>query len=117
MWKRPADCWASVIVSLCLWIVEEHPSWRDGGILIRFEGRSISMVSALLSTWYVLLVFHLELVFQGIALNLKPNKIGVGNNKLTGAIVDVPVGEDPLGHVVDALGKTIDGKGVSRQQR
>ena len=30
--------------------------------------------------------------------------------KRTGAIVDVPVGEQLLGRVVDALGQTIDGK-------
>ncbi|KAK4296678.1 hypothetical protein Pmani_030845 [Petrolisthes manimaculis] len=60
---------------------------------------------------------------KGMALNLEPDNIGVvvfGNDKLiregdivkrTGAIVDVPVGEDILGRVVDALGNTIDGKG------
>ena len=31
--------------------------------------------------------------------------------KRTGAIVDVPVGENILGRVVDALGNAIDGKG------
>lgn len=31
--------------------------------------------------------------------------------KRTGAIVDVPIGEDLLGRVVDALGNPIDGKG------
>jgi len=58
-----------------------------------------------------------------MALNLEPDNVGVvvfGNDKLikegdivkrTGAIVDVPVGEDLLGRVVDALGDTIDGKG------
>ncbi|KAL1449270.1 hypothetical protein WDU94_000480 [Cyamophila willieti] len=58
-----------------------------------------------------------------MALNLEPDNVGVvvfGNDRLikegdivkrTGAIVDVPVGEDLLGRVVDALGNTIDGKG------
>ena len=58
-----------------------------------------------------------------MALNLEPDNVGVvvfGNDKLikegdvvkrTGAIVDVPVGEDILGRVVDALGNPIDGKG------
>jgi len=58
-----------------------------------------------------------------MALNLEPNNIGVvvfGNDTLikegdvvkrTGTIVDVPVGDDLLGRVVDALGNTIDGKG------
>lgn len=57
-----------------------------------------------------------------MALNLEPDNVGVvvfGNDKLiregdivkrTGAIVDVPVGEELLGRVVDALGNAIDGK-------
>ncbi|KAL8591256.1 ATP synthase subunit alpha, mitochondrial [Nucella lapillus] len=60
---------------------------------------------------------------KGMALNLEPDNVGVvvfGNDKLikegdivkrTGAIVDVPVGKDLLGRVVDALGNPIDGKG------
>merc|ERR1711979_174339 len=59
---------------------------------------------------------------KGMALNLEPDNVGVvvfGNDKLikegdivkrTGAIVDVPVGEELLGRVVDALGNVIDGK-------
>jgi F-type H+-transporting ATPase subunit alpha len=54
---------------------------------------------------------------------LEPDNVGIvvfGNDKLikegdvvkrTGAIVDVPVGEELLGRVVDALGNPIDGKG------
>uniref|UniRef100_A0A6B2E879 ATP synthase subunit alpha n=1 Tax=Phlebotomus kandelakii TaxID=1109342 RepID=A0A6B2E879_9DIPT len=61
---------------------------------------------------------------KGMALNLEPDNVGVvvfGNDKLikegdivkrTGAIVDVPVGEELLGRVVDALGNPIDGKGA-----
>jgi len=60
---------------------------------------------------------------KGMALNLEPDNVGVvvfGNDKLikegdvvkrTGAIVDVPVGPELLGRVVDALGQPIDGKG------
>ncbi|XP_076465797.1 ATP synthase F(1) complex subunit alpha, mitochondrial-like [Babylonia areolata] len=60
---------------------------------------------------------------KGMALNLEPDNVGVvvfGNDKLikegdivkrTGAIVDVPVGSEMLGRVVDALGNPIDGKG------
>lgn len=60
---------------------------------------------------------------KGMALNLEPDNVGVvvfGNDrqikegdvvKRTGAIVDVPVGEELLGRVVDALGNPIDGKG------
>jgi len=60
---------------------------------------------------------------KGMALNLEPDNVGVvvfGNDKLikegdivkrTGAIVDVPIGDELLGRVVDALGNPIDGKG------
>ncbi|XP_031563772.1 ATP synthase subunit alpha, mitochondrial-like [Actinia tenebrosa] len=60
---------------------------------------------------------------KGMALNLEADNVGVvvfGNDKLikegdivkrTGAIVDVPVGEELLGRVVDALGNAIDGHG------
>ncbi|KRZ49111.1 ATP synthase subunit alpha, mitochondrial, partial [Trichinella nativa] len=60
---------------------------------------------------------------KGMALNLESDNVGVvvfGNDKLikegdlvkrTGAIVDVPVGEELLGRVVDALGNPIDGLG------
>merc|ERR1712150_311422 len=59
----------------------------------------------------------------GMALNLEPDNVGVvvfGNDKLikegdvvkrTGAIVDVPVGAELLGRVVDALGNPIEGAG------
>merc|ERR1711971_920261 len=60
---------------------------------------------------------------KGMALNLEPDNVGVVvfcNDELikegdvvkrTGAIVDVPVGMECLGRVVDALGNPIDGKG------
>jgi F-type H+-transporting ATPase subunit alpha len=65
---------------------------------------------------------------KGMALNLEPDNVGVvvfGNDKLikegdivkrTGAIVDVPVGDELLGRVVDALGNTIDGKGALKSK-
>jgi len=66
---------------------------------------------------------------KGMALNLEPDNVGVvvfGNDKLiregdivkrTGAIVDVPVGPQILGRVVDALGNPIDGKGSIEGKR
>jgi F-type H+-transporting ATPase subunit alpha len=60
---------------------------------------------------------------RGMALNLESDNVGVvifgadrgikeGDTvKRTGAIVDVPVGPELLGRVVDALGNPIDGKG------
>lgn len=67
---------------------------------------------------------------KGMALNLEPDNVGVvvfGNDKLikegdvvkrTGAIVDVPVGAELLGRVVDALGNPIDSAGpLGEKQR
>lgn len=66
----------------------------------------------------------------GMALNLETDNVGVvlfGDDrgikegdtvKRTGAIVDVPVGKEMLGRVVDALGNPIDGKGpIKAKQR
>ena len=59
---------------------------------------------------------------KGMALNLENDNVGIvifGDDKSikegdtvkrTGAIVDVPVGKELLGRVVDALGNPIDGK-------
>ncbi|MCX7899721.1 MAG: F0F1 ATP synthase subunit alpha, partial [Methylocystis sp.] len=66
---------------------------------------------------------------RGMALNLENDNVGVvifGSDrdikegqtvKRTGAIVDVPVGKELLGRVVDALGNPIDGKGPIRATR
>ncbi|GET01310.1 ATP synthase subunit alpha, mitochondrial [Rhizophagus clarus] len=60
---------------------------------------------------------------KGMALNLEPDNVGIvvfGNDRLikegdtvkrTRQIVDVPVGPELLGRVVDSLGNPIDGKG------
>ena len=67
---------------------------------------------------------------KGMALNLETDNVGVvifGDDrsikegdivKRTGAIVDVPVGKELLGRVVDGLGNPIDGKGpIKSKQR
>jgi proton translocating ATP synthase F1 alpha subunit len=67
---------------------------------------------------------------RGMALNLEDSNVGVvifGDDrsilegdtvKRTGAIVDVPVGPELLGRVVDGLGEPIDGKGaIGAKQR
>lgn len=65
---------------------------------------------------------------RGMALNLEADNVGVvifGSDRdiregdtvrRTGSIVDVPVGKELLGRVVDALGNPIDGKGPIRIQ-
>jgi F-type H+-transporting ATPase subunit alpha len=64
----------------------------------------------------------------GMALNLENSSVGIvlfGNDrdiqeghtvKRTGKIVEVPVGKELLGRVVDALGNPIDGKGDIKTQ-
>ena len=67
---------------------------------------------------------------QGMALNLETDNVGIvifgvdreikeGDTvKRTGSIVDVPVGKELLGRVVDPLGNPIDGKGpIEAKQR
>ena len=67
---------------------------------------------------------------RGMCLNLEADNVGVtvfGNDRLiregdtvkrTGQIVEVPVGPELLGRVVDALGNPIDGKGpINAKQR
>ncbi|MBB4955621.1 F-type H+-transporting ATPase subunit alpha [Agrobacterium vitis] len=67
---------------------------------------------------------------RGMALNLEADNVGVvifGSDrdikegdtvKRTGAIVEVPIGPELLGRVVDALGNPIDGKGpINAAQR
>ncbi|MDP6428805.1 MAG: F0F1 ATP synthase subunit alpha [Rhodospirillales bacterium] len=67
---------------------------------------------------------------KGMTLNLEENNVGVvifGDDrgiregdtvKRTGDIVDVPVGKELLGRVVDGLGEPIDGKGpINAKQR
>src|SRR5574339_1246053 len=66
---------------------------------------------------------------RGMALNLEADNVGVvifGSDrdikegdtvKRTGAIVEVPVGKELLGRVVDALGNPIDGKGPIKSSR
>lgn len=59
---------------------------------------------------------------KGMALNLETDNVGIvvfSNEsvkegdvvKRTGSIVDVPIGMEMLGRVLDALGNPIDGKG------
>lgn len=65
---------------------------------------------------------------KGMALNLEDSNVGIvvlGNDrdimegdtvKRTGAIVDVPIGDELLGRVLDALGNPIDGEGPIRTE-
>ena len=66
---------------------------------------------------------------KGMALNLESDNVGIvvlGNDrdiqegdvvKRTGSMVDVPVGEEILGRVIDSLGNPIDGKGPIKSKK
>ena len=85
-------------------------------------GDGIARVQGLSKVRYnELLNFSDDIV--GIALNLEEDTVGVAIMgdaesvkegdivKATGTIVEVPVGEELIGRVVDALGQPLDGKG------
>ncbi len=92
--------------------------WLTGNVFFLSWGKQDQLLYGL----PVVLLIYRVCIFQGMALNLEPDNVGIvvfGNDKLikegdvvkrTGAIVDVPIGEELLGRVVDALGNPIDGK-------
>ncbi len=94
----------------------------------RTEGTVISVTDGIARVYGLDEVMQGEMVefpgnVFGLALNLERDSVGVvllgdyGNisegdvAKCTGRVMEVPVGRELLGRVVDALGKPIDGKG------
>ncbi|XP_006011285.1 ATP synthase subunit alpha, mitochondrial [Latimeria chalumnae] len=109
-------------------ILEERILGADTAADLEETGRVLSIGDGIARVYGLRNVQAEEMVefssgLKGMSLNLEPDNVGVvvfGNDKLikegdivkrTGAIVDVPVGEELLGRVVDALGNAIDGKG------
>ncbi|TNM89908.1 hypothetical protein fugu_004142 [Takifugu bimaculatus] len=109
-------------------ILEEKILGADTAADLEETGRVLSIGDGIARVYGLRNVQAEEMVefssgLKGMSLNLEPDNVGVvvfGNDKLikegdivkrTGAIVDVPVGEELLGRVVDALGNAIDGKG------
>ncbi|GCB75476.1 ATP synthase subunit alpha, mitochondrial [Scyliorhinus torazame] len=109
-------------------ILEERILGADTSADLEETGRVLSIGDGIARVYGLRNVQAEEMVefssgLKGMSLNLEPDNVGVvvfGNDKLikegdvvkrTGAIVDVPVGEELLGRVVDALGNVIDGKG------
>uniref|UniRef100_I3KDJ7 ATP synthase subunit alpha n=1 Tax=Oreochromis niloticus TaxID=8128 RepID=I3KDJ7_ORENI len=109
-------------------ILEEKILGADTSSDLEETGRVLSIGDGIARVYGLRNVQAEEMVefssgLKGMSLNLEPDNVGVvvfGNDKLikegdivkrTGAIVDVPVGEELLGRVVDALGNAIDGKG------
>ncbi|XP_057607175.1 LOW QUALITY PROTEIN: ATP synthase subunit alpha, mitochondrial-like [Chionomys nivalis] len=109
-------------------ILEERILGADTSVDLEETGRVLSIGDGIARVHGLRNVQAEEMVefssgLKGMSLNLEPDNVGVvvfGNDKLIkegdivkrkGAIVDVPVGEELLGRVVDALGNAIDGKG------
>jgi len=109
-------------------ILEERVLGASPAVNLEETGRVLSIGDGIARVYGLKNIQAEEMVefssgLKGMALNLEPDNVGVvvfGNDKLikegdivkrTGAIVDVPVGNEILGRVVDALGNPIDGKG------
>merc|ERR1712179_402136 len=109
-------------------ILEERIMQTSSSVGLEETGRVLSIGDGIAHGYGLKNIQAEEMVefssgLKGMALNLEPDNVGVvvfGNDKLikegdvvkrTGAIVDVPVGSELLGRVVDALGNPIDGAG------
>ncbi|KAI2808422.1 hypothetical protein RDWZM_005709 [Blomia tropicalis] len=109
-------------------ILEERILGQSTGASLDETGRVLSIGDGIARVYGLKNIQAEEMVefssgLKGMALNLEPDNVGIvvfGNDKLikegdivkrTGAIVDVPIGSELLGRVVDALGNPIDGKG------
>ncbi|XP_033981657.1 ATP synthase subunit alpha, mitochondrial [Trematomus bernacchii] len=109
-------------------ILEEKILGTENSVDLEETGRVLSIGDGIARVYGLRNVQAEEMVefssgLKGMSLNLEADNVGVvvfGNDKLikegdivkrTGAIVDVPVGAELLGRVVDALGNAIDGKG------
>jgi len=101
-----------------------RPEVRDVGTVTQV-GRGVALVDGLPSVRSEELV-HFGGDVLGLAFNLDPEKVGVvlldesedleagGDVRRTGRVLDVPVGEDLLGRVVDPVGRPLDGHGPLR---
>jgi len=109
-------------------ILKSHISGINDGAALTEVGRVVSVGDGIATIYGLENVQAGEMVeFEdgttGMALNLNTDSVGVvifgddraikegSSVKRSGAIVDVPVGEELLGRVVDPLGNPIDGKG------
>ncbi|XP_013081788.2 ATP synthase subunit alpha, mitochondrial-like [Biomphalaria glabrata] len=116
-------------------ILEERILGQTSEVNLEETGRVLSIGDGIARVYGLKNIQAEEMVefssgLKGMALNLEPDNVGVvvfGNDKFikegdvvkrTGAIVDVPVGMELLGRVVDALGNPIDAKGpIGAKQR
>lgn len=115
-------------------ILEERILGQSATANLEETGRVLSIGDGIARVYGLKNILAEEMVefssgLKGMALNLEPDNVGIvvfGNDKLikqgdivkrTGAIVDVPIGNEILGRVVDALGNPIDGKGPFKQTK
>lgn len=115
-------------------ILEERLMGTSSKVSVEETGKVISIGDGIATVHGLNKVQAEEMVefssgLKGMALNLNPDSVGVvvfGNDteikegdtvKRTGQIVDVAVGEEVLGRVVDGLGDPIDGKGPIKGKR
>ena len=101
---------------------ENHVNTIDSGVIIQI-GDGIARVYGLDDCLAGELIEFPNNVY-GLALNLEQDNVGcvlLGSEegikegdvvKRTGKVMEVPVGEELIGRVVDALGNPIDGKGI-----
>lgn len=127
---RPAAVGSSEVAS----ILEERILGQASTANLEETGRVLSIGDGIARVYGLKNILAEEMVefssgLKGMALNLEPDNVGIvvfGNDKLikqgdivkrTGAIVDVPIGNEILGRVVDALGNPIDGKGPIKSSK
>ena len=109
-------------------IIKQRIDSVDTAVKAQNEGTVVSVTDGIISIYGLQDVMYGEMIefeggIYGLALNLERDSVGAvvlgdyegvaeGQTcKCTGRILEVPVGDELLGRVVDALGNPIDGKG------
>jgi len=114
-------------------IIKQRISQLDVSAQARNEGTVVSVSDGIVRIYGLADVMYGEMIefpdgVYGMALNLERDSVGAVilggyltlkegmSAKCTGRILEVPVGPELLGRVVDALGNPIDGKGPLNNQ-
>ena len=109
-------------------IIKERINTLDVSVQAKNEGTIVSVMDGIIRIHGLADVMYGEMIefegsIYGIALNLERDSVGAvvlgdylelkeGQTcRCTGRILEVPIGPELEGRVVDALGKPIDGKG------
>ena len=114
-------------------IIKQRIAQLDVSVQARNEGTVVSVSDGIVRIYGLADVMYGEMIefpggVYGMALNLERDSVGAVilgsyltlkegmSAKCTGRILEVPVGPELLGRVVDALGNPIDGKGPLNNQ-